>query len=198
MHQHHHASMEELQREIQESRDLQGFAIRHVVSAGNEPEFTYTVGLHTPGSSKPELFMSGLTRETRVHWMLHLGFLIQGPPPLHVQRRMAQAQRVLRESLTFPPGGQVFLPGVRYRGLAGTALPTCFFEVEQQYYEGYFGQALVFHGTPSFPVLQVVWPDTRGRFVFEQGFERRFQDKQHLLFDPQRYLPLRDEGGKAQ
>jgi len=197
MEKHQHASMEELQRQIQEGKDLQGFAIRHVAPA-HEPEFTYTVGLHTPGSSTPELFMSGLSRETRVHWMLHLGFLIQGPPPLHVQLRMAQAKLVPVEALTFPPGGQVFLPGVRYPDLAGNALPTCFGEVDQQYYEHYFGQALVFHGTPNFPVLQVVWPDTRGHFPFEQGFEPRFRNKQHLLFDPQRFLPLRDEEDEAQ
>lgn len=73
---HRHLSMDALQREILHGIAFQGFAIRHVEPSGNEPEFTYTVGLHTPGSMKPELFMSGLSRETRVHWMLHLGFLI--------------------------------------------------------------------------------------------------------------------------
>jgi hypothetical protein len=140
--------------------------------------------------------MSGLSRETRVQWMLHLGFLIQGPPPLEIQQRMALTQGVQVESLTFPVGGQAFQPGVRYPDLAGNGLPTCFGEVEQQYYESYFGQALAFHGTAAFPVLQVVWPDAQGCVPFEPTDLRRFQGKQRLLFDPQRYLPLREVEGE--
>jgi hypothetical protein len=196
MNHHHHASIAVLQREIQEGIALQGFAIRHVISSDTEPEFTYTVGLHLPESSRPELFMSGLSRATHVQWMLHLGFLIQGPPPAETQRRMAKAQGVPIGELTFPKGGQVFQPGVRYPDLAGNGLPTCFGEVERQYYESYFGQALIFHGTAAFPVLQVVWTDTQGHFSFESAFEQRFQGKQHLLFDPQRYLSLREAEGE--
>jgi hypothetical protein len=193
---HRHVSMAVLQKEIQEGIALQGFAIRHVLPSNTESEFTYTVGLHLPGSPRPELFMSGLSRETRAQWMLHLGFLIQGPPPLATQREMALAQGVPVESLTFPVGGLVFQTGIRYPDLAGNGLPTCFGEVDQHYYEDYFGQALVFHKTAAFPVLQVVWPDTHGHFPFEPAFERCFQGKQHLLFDPQRYLPLREVQGE--
>lgn len=192
MNHHRHVSMTVLQKEIQEGIVLQGFAIRHVISSSTEPEFTYTVGLHLPGSTRPELFMSGLSRETRVQWMLHLGFLVQGPPPLEALRRMALAQGVQVESLTFPVGGQAFQPGIRYPDLAGNGLPTCFGEVDQRYYEDYFGQALVFHKTAEFPMLQVVWPDTQGHFPFEPFFERCFQERQRLLFDPQCYLPLRE------
>ncbi len=193
---HHHVSMEELQRQIRESITLQGFAIRHVTSFGKHPEFSYTVGLHTRGSTKPELFMSGLSRETRVHWMLHLGFLIQGPPPLETQQRMARDEGIPVGKLVFPPGGRVFQPGVRYTDLAGNGLPTCFGEVEPQYYDEHFGQAIVFHGTQTFPVLQVIWCDTHGRFLFGPDFEYRFKDKQRLLFDSQRYLPLRNVEGE--
>lgn len=192
MHDHHHLSMDTLQRHIRESITLQGFAIRHVTSFGRHPEFSYTVGLYTPGSTKPELFISGLSRTTRVYWLLHLGFLIQGPPSLAAQQRLAKAQGVPRESLVFPQGGYVFQPGVCYTNLAENGLPTCFGEVEPCYYHDYFGQAIVFHGTQTFPVLQMVWSDTQGCFPFEQHFERRFQGKQRLLFDPQRYLPLRE------
>ena len=129
--------------------------------------------------------------------MLHLGFLIQGPSPLETQRQMALAQSVLVESLTFPGGGQVFQQGVRYPDLAGNGLPTCFGEVDPKHYEDYFGLALVFHKTAVFLVLQVVWPDTQGHFPFEPIFERRFQGKQRLLFDPHRYLLLREVQGEV-
>jgi hypothetical protein len=193
-----YGAMAVLQKEIREGIALQGFAVRNVMASRTEPEWTYTVGLHVPGSTRPELFMSGLSLETRVQWMLSLGFLIQGPPPLAAQRQMALAQGVPVEALVFPPGGQVFQPGVRYPDLAGSGLPTCFGEVEQRQYEAYFGQALVFHKTAAFPVLQVVWPDTQGHFPFEAGFERRFQGKQRLLFDPERFLPLREAGEEEQ
>lgn len=192
MHHHRHFSMKTLQKQIRDGIALQGFAIRHVISCGKAPECTYTVGLHTPGSSMPELFMSGLSRHMRVQWMLSLGFLIQGPPPGEAQQRLAERQGVPVETLLFPPGGRMFRPGVRYLDLAGNGLPTCFGEVEQRYYADHFGQAIVFHRTQTFPVLQVVWSDTRGRFPWDQDFQRRLQDEQCLLFDPQRFLPLKE------
>lgn len=189
---HRHLSMAALQREIEEGIALQGFAIRHVVPLDGEPEFTYTVGLHAKGGSRPELFMSGLSRLTRVQWMLHLGFLLQGPPPADALLRLAHARRVAVEALAFPAGGRVFQPGVRYLDLSDTGLPTCFGEVERQHYEAYFGQAIVFHWTADFPVLQVVWPDPQGYLPWDHPAEPTYQHRQRLLFDPQRLLPLRE------
>jgi uncharacterized protein DUF4262 len=105
---------------------------------------------------------------------------------------MAREQHVPLNSLVFPRGGQVFLPGVRYDDLAENDLPTCFGQVEAQYYDAYFGQALAFHQKHPFPVLQMVWGDRLGTFPWENGFERQFQKKQHLLFDYRLSLPLKD------
>lgn len=99
------------------------------------------------------------------------------------------------QSLVFPAGGQEFLPGKRYRNLTDSNLPTCFGEVEERHYDDHFGPAMAFHQEQRFPVLQVVWSDTRGKFPWEDGFERRFIGKQSLLFDPQGYLPLTDIEG---
>lgn len=188
---HCHVSMEELQRQIRESIGFQGFAIRNVLSSNNHPEFTYTVGLHLPGSERPELFISGLSRAARVQWILHLGFLIQGPPPLEGYMRKARQQGISVKDFRFPPGGKVFKSGVCYRDLAEGDFPTCFGEVERRYYHHHFGQAIVFHGTHNFPVLQVVWSDTKGHFPWDPQFEARFRGQQRLLFSPQRYLPLK-------
>jgi Domain of unknown function (DUF4262) len=191
MHHHRHFSMEQLQEQISDGIAFQGFAIRHVVRLRDESEFTYTVGLHKPGSQIPEIFISGLSRPTRVHWALHVGFLIQGAPSLQTRERMARRQGVSVEALVFPPGGMVFRPGVRYLDLAGNGLPTCFGEVDQRHYEDFFGQAIVFHETQAFPVLQLVWSDTQGAFPWDARFERHFEGRQRLLFDPHRYLPLK-------
>jgi hypothetical protein len=191
MHHHHrHFSPSELLKQIQEGIALQGFALRHVLASENMPAFSYTVGLHVPGSQKPELFLSGLSIPFCVHWLLDLGFRVQGPPPLATRQRMAREQHVPLETLVFPPEGQLFLPGVRYNDLAGNDLPLCFGEVERRFSDEFFGQAIAFHRTRDFPVLQIVWTDRQGRFPWDDGFEPRFEGKQRLLFDPQRYLPL--------
>jgi hypothetical protein len=137
--------------------------------------------------------MSGLSLKARVAWMLHLGLLIQGPPPLSTRQRQAQAAGVPVKMLSYPTGGSVFQPGVRYLDLAAQGLPTCFGEVEPQYYGAYLGQAIIFHQTVTFPILQVVWSDRTGRFPWEEGADPRWRKQQRLLFDPQRYLPLRKE-----
>ncbi len=191
MFRHCYIPMKTLQQQIREDIARQGFSLRHVV-AHSEPEWTYTVGLHTKGASRPELFMSGLSRKARVARMLHLGLLIQGPPPLSTRRRLARRAGVSVEAISFPAGGSVFQPGVRYLDLAAQELPTCFGEVEPQYYQEYLGQAIVFHRTDTFPILQVVWSDPQGHFPWEENANPRFRDQQRLLFDPQRSLPLRD------
>ena len=186
-----HIPQHEQQRQIREGIALQGFALRHVLASESEPAFSYTVGLHTPGSTTPELLISGLKIETRVAWLLDLGFRIQGPPKLSARQQMARAHGVPLRSLVFPSGGEVFVPGKRYCNLAGAGLPTLFATVAPEHYDAHLGQAIVFHRTSAFPVLQVVWPDTCGSFPWEDLFEQRFQGRQRLLFEPSR-LP---EGG---
>lgn len=186
---HTHVPMHKLQEQIREAIALQGFAIRHVLASEREPAFSYTVGLHTPGSQKPEVVISGLKTEIRVAWLLDIGFRIQGPPPLETRQQMAQAQGVSLEALVFPPGGAVFQPGKRYYDLAMHDLPTVFAEVGPEGIESHLGQAVVFHHTQTFPVLQLVWSDPHGFFPWEEAFDPRFRSKQQLLFDPQRLLP---------
>jgi hypothetical protein len=181
---HIHVPMAVLQQQIRESIALQGFALRHVLASKQEPAFSYTVGLHRPGSRRPEIVISGLAVQTRVAWLLEIGFRIQGPPPLETCRQMARAQGVRLRDLHFPPGGCVFMPGKRYLDLAANGLPTCFAEVAQEHYATHFGQAQVFHGEHRFPVLQLVWSDPNGVFPWEDAFEQRWRDKQTLLFDP--------------
>jgi hypothetical protein len=190
---HRHRSQAQLQQEIREGIALQGFALRHVLEADDEPAFSYTVGLHTQQSQRPELLISGLHIETRVAWLLELGFRMQGPPPLHTRRQIALSQGVPLERLDFPPGGQIFQPGVCYRGLADNDLPACFGLVAREQYAAHFGQALAFHGSATFPVLQLVWTDPQGHFPWDRNFDQKWSQRQRLLFDPQIILPLREE-----
>src|SRR5512146_1155005 len=110
MHHHIHLSQHEQQQQIREGIALQGFALRHVLASADEPAYSYTIGLFTPGSQKPELVLSGLSTALRVAWLLDLGFRIQGPPPLATRQQMAREQGVTLDSLVFPKGGVVFEP----------------------------------------------------------------------------------------
>ena len=150
-----------LQEHIHASIALQGFALCHVLGTECQPAFSYTVGLHTPGTQKPELLISGLKPEARVAWLLDPGFRIQGPPPLSTRQRIAQAQGVSLQALQFPAGGMVFQPGKRSSQWAAYGLPTLFAELAPEHYETHLGQALVFHRTKQFPCLQLIWPDSQ-------------------------------------
>lgn len=191
-HSHHCVSLQELQAQIRAGIALQGFALRHVLASEHEPAFSYTVGLSAPGSSRPEILISGLSVEARATWLLEIGFQIQGPPPLATRRQMARVQGVALDALTFPPGGAAFHPGKRYGDLAESGLPLCFGEITPEYYETHLGQAIAFHRTTAFPVLQLIWSDPRGAFPWEKAYEARMRKAQRLLCDPQRFLPLRD------
>ncbi len=188
---HTHISQHDSQRQIRDAIAWQGFALRHVLASAKQPAFSYTVGLHTPGSAKPELFISGLQTATRVAWLLALGFEIAGPPPLATRQQMARAQGVPPEALPFPAGGRVFQPGTRYPDLAGKDLSTFFAEVDPKHFEAFFGQALVFHGSHTFPILQILWPDTHGVFPWEPSFDEQWRPKQQLLYEPQRFQQQR-------
>src|SRR6266566_9678904 len=141
-----HYSMDELQQQIREGIVLQGFAIRHVLSDGIHPPFSYTVGLYEAHAPFPELVISGLSMVTRNGFLLQLGYAMKGPPSPQVRRAMAQELGVRKKDLRIPSGGIRLSPGKIYRQFTGNGLPMCFAQVEQRYYLDLFGQAVVFHG----------------------------------------------------
>jgi hypothetical protein len=185
---HRHVPMRVLQTHIRATIALQGFALCHVLASEHQPAFSYTVGLHRPGTRRPELLISGLKTETRVAWLCEIGFRIQGPPPLHTCQYVAQIQGVPLQALRFPAGGLVLQPGKRYFQWDAHGLPTLFAELGPEHYETHLGQALVFHQARQFPCLQLIWPDSQGIFPWEPAFEARFHQQQELLFDVPRFV----------
>lgn len=184
-----HYSMDELQQQIREGIALQGFAIRHVLSDGIHPPFSYTVGLYEAHAPFPELVISGLSMVTRNGFLLQLGYAMKGPPSPQVRRAMAQELGVRKKDLRIPSGGIRLSPGKIYRQFTGNGLPMCFAQVEQRYYLDLFGQAVVFHGHEHFPVFQMVWSDRQGIFPWAPSYERGPRFKQQLFFDPWTSLP---------
>lgn len=78
--------------------------------------------------------------------------------------------------------GRVFEAGKEYDGILRD-LTVYFGRVEKRYYNDHFGQAQMYHGSEAgFEVWQLVWPDTFGKFPWQQGFEEKFSKAQPLLF----------------
>lgn len=173
---------------VRAGQALQGFAIQHVQGSDGCPDFAYTIGLYERGY--PELLISGLSAQTRVHWLLDLGFRMVGPPPLKTRLKgyactllaRVQGQRVTWPS--FPPGGQKIQAGIRYSDLAEDGYPTIFANVAPAFYHTHLSLAMRYYGHRDFPVLQVVWPDVAERFPWDERShtcQQCFFDQRHLI-----------------
>lgn len=127
------------------------------VGGGPGPHFAYSIGIPTtfPGASEIILFALGF--ETMAH-------LIN------------DVVRQMRE-------GQPFEAGQQYDGILQN-FPVYFGWVKPEHYDSHVGQGQVYHGSDTgFGLLQMVWPDTKGKFPWQSGFEERFREAQPLLFD---------------
>ena len=121
----------------------------------DEPDWAYTIGLwHS--FRVPELSMFGLDVEDMVGWL-------------------DEAAGLVTRGLRPEPGDVV--PGV----LEGFLLQVR--PVDTSWYEGLFGQLLGFYGGPV-PMLQLVWPDKKGRLPWEEGVGARCHEWQPQLWIP--------------
>ncbi|HEY7123481.1 MAG TPA: DUF4262 domain-containing protein [Ktedonobacterales bacterium] len=78
--------------------------------------------------------------------------------------------------------GETFADGQQVKGLV-KGLALAFRTVTRQHYDDYVGAAQTYHQSRNeWLLLQIVWPDTKDRFPWQDGFEERFKDKQPLLF----------------
>jgi hypothetical protein len=191
---------EQLAAQLRQDIRFQGFALRH--GTGNkQPNWAYTAGLFRPASidtdPRPELLISGLPMEAHVQWLLTIGFQIQGPPSRKAQEAekafFTQHPSSRDKPAIYPPGGRQFEPGRVYRDVATKNLPLCFGEVEPRYYAEYVPQTRVYYTHSLFPLYQVVWSDAYGYFPWDWCFDPALKGRQRILFDPARYLPLRED-----
>lgn len=81
--------------------------------------------------------------------------------------------------------GERFEPGRNYDNIS-SGYPTHFIEVHPLNLPDWFGQATRVYGADT-RILQMVWTDTKGKFPWEAGFERKFVGKQHLFNEPVLY-----------
>jgi hypothetical protein len=126
------------------------------------PGFAYTIGLaHTHGA--PELAMFGLD-----------------------VRGMHRMLNTLGEKAA---SGTVLVDGQEHHGVARD-LAVRLRRADLRWYRTFFGRAIGFYRRPPFPVLQVAWPDTSGRFHWEEGVEQGHRDSQPQLWLPPAEHPV--------
>lgn len=92
------------------------------------------------------------------------------------------ARSMLREGARYQAGSSqtVVAQGQTYPS------PFFFASVEQRYMHAYPKAAVDYYASTAFPLMQIVWPDTRGLWPWQAGFEEQFAGTQPLLFDPGR------------
>ncbi|MFJ1756364.1 DUF4262 domain-containing protein [Kitasatospora sp. NPDC088134] len=131
-----------------------GWGVVMVPADEEGPGFAYTVGLwHTHRA--PELAMFGLADVHAMHTVLN-----------------ALGERA---------GAGGLVAGREQHGVLADR-PVLLRTADLRWYRAFFGQAIGFHRRPPFPVLQVVWPDHRGRHPGDPAADPGCRDAQPQLW----------------
>ncbi|MGK5548153.1 DUF4262 domain-containing protein [Streptomyces sp. URMC 127] len=140
-------------RTIQQVQE-HGWSVVMVPADDEGPGFAYTVGLwHTHGVA--ELAMFGLDIRT-MHALLNA---------------------LAREAVA----GVVLESGEEYHDII-KGLPVVPLTADLRWYRAFFGRAISFYRRPPFPVMQMVWPDAKGRFLWDQGIDEGYEKSQPRLW----------------
>jgi hypothetical protein len=92
------------------------------------------------------------------------------------------SHRMINTIMALMKEGQRFADGDEASGII-QRLPLAFRTVPKRHYHDFVGRAIEYHGGSNWPLLQLIWPDTHGRFPWQAGFEERFRAMQPLLCD---------------
>jgi hypothetical protein len=131
-----------------------GWSVVMVPADDDGPGFAYTIGLwHSLGA--PELALFGLE-----------------PGTMHT---------LLNDLGHKAAAGEVLAGGQRHRDIIET-FPVALRQADLRWYRTFFGRAISFYRRPPFPVLEVVWPDAAGRFLWDPGTEPAYQVSQPQLW----------------
>lgn len=116
------------------------------------------------------LFTIGLWRTYRHPEVL---LIVPSSDPMVLAKNLAAVGKAVSQ-------GQRFEPGPSYPGLMGKH-SAMFRPVHVSWYPLYLGTALGFYGPEDFPVIQQFWPDSNGRFPWQEGFDESLERHQPRL-----------------
>ena len=145
-----------MQVKIQNDIKKHGCFCMCVFGDEHRPPWTYSIGISITVPGAAEIMVYGLDPEN--------------------------AAGIINIILEQMKEGRAFEAGKEYDGILQD-LSVYFGRVEKQHYDDHFGQAINYHRGFDFAVWQLVWPDTAGRFPWQDGFEERLREAQPLLFE---------------
>lgn len=147
----HHHSVSN--KEIADNIDQFGCFIVHVEGDDYLPGFTYTIGLFQQ-YNHPEIICFGLASEV--------------------------AGSMLNYACEQVAANQVFKVQTPYSEFIDR-YTIQFIDVDESYYQDYFGTANHYYHHTDYPVLQLIWPDKEGYFPWDPAFNPNFKFRQPLL-----------------
>ncbi len=115
--------------------------------------FSYSIGIQKT-KNQPELIIQGLKQEL--------------------------SHQIINDYNNRLKNGEVFIPG-EYYGDFLEGFDVCFLEVDEKYYDDYFGWAKWLYKGKKFKVLQLVWPTTQGLWPWDEHGSEYYAWAQPLL-----------------
>jgi hypothetical protein len=145
--------LEDPDRQIRENVERFGCSVMHIAAEDDLPPFAFSVGIEQT-SKAPEVVVIGLKKDL-AHFVVN------------------EYHKRARE-------GEIFKPGALYQGFIG-GFDVMIEEVEETFYEEYFGYNLWYYDGPSFRVLQIVYPNTDGIWPWQPEASEWFRSWQPVL-----------------
>lgn len=145
--------MEDIEKNIAKNVKRFGFDVLHFEQEPDFPGYAHTVGLYE-NNNHPELVMFGLPEET-----------------MHI---------LLSNASDRVKGGGVIEVGKVYEDFFED-YPLQFVHVNVDEYKGLFGPGIDFYDGHEFPALQLVWPDQKKNFPWDEKYDEKLVALQPLL-----------------
>lgn len=139
---------------IQDSIDEFGCQIMQVAGDNYLPSFAYTIGLHQQ-HNHPEIICFGLSEEV-------------------MEALLNNAKERIED-------GIILEANKKYKDFLSNGVEVYFLPVDKAYLKDYMGYAEWFYGEEEFDVLQLVWPDKKGKFPWQSSFDKKLDFIQPLL-----------------
>ncbi|MBB4948992.1 hypothetical protein F4556_004527 [Kitasatospora gansuensis] len=131
-----------------------GWSVVMVPADDEGPAFAYTIGLwHSHGS--PELAMFGLDVRTMQAMLNIIGHQVAAGASLAAGQERHDVAK---------------------------GYPVVLKDADLRWYRTFFGRAIAFYRRPPFPVLEVVWPDGDGFFLWQSESDERYRQSQPQLW----------------
>lgn len=139
---------------IQDVIDENGCQIMEIEGDNYMPPFAYTIGLFQQ-FNHPEVICFGLSLDVM--------------------------QTLLNNVKDRIEDEEVLEAGKSYNGFLEKNIEVHFLEVNKAFYSDYLGYASWFYEGKDFPIIQMVWPDKKGNFPWNDKFDRSIEFTQPLL-----------------